>query len=748
MFQPRRSFLIPLLLSLAAPQALAQQIMPQEFPLQINELPKDQWNKNRLVPERIEGGLRLVDKDSAPFNDASFWQVSFNEALPYGRKEFSFSLEVDPEHKPLWGNSLMQPILNGKEAVPALDETGNPAFEKIIADDGKGFISVQSGTIRLALSRSEKMLGTFSFMTAGAQGYNIAMKDFKVTVWPENDDRVWPQRPHVSALGYTPDEDKILFVEWNDDDESRAVQSTKLTLTGPDLSEEIQVALPLHPSAASASRVSQVDLSKYRTPGKYIIDVPSFGTRTEAASTSFEILKTSDHLTQLRDEAWGVFYWITDNEDGPFPKAHTQDAAAKVFGTNGETRDVRGGWFDAGDYGKYSVNGAYSVSLVLLTGLLAPDALAHSISPIAGGEDSRPDWLDVADAQLDWLYKMQRADGGVNHKATTRDWPNLDTRPTDDRAVKWLMPVSSTATAGFAAAMSLAARAYAASPVKADKAKSARFQKAAERALGWLEANPNLTMIEDRYDGAEYGGPYTDTDDSDERFFAAAAYATLTRDATAIPLVADLLDQRRAALSQSNNDTYWGGVDLLGFWALKSGESILSPEEKSKVDAALASAAHKWRIKKVKSSWGIAMGDNDPFPWGSNSVIATVGWHWLLWSFVSGDEKYVSPAQDQLHWYFGRNPLGQTYITGSGKKAAKNPHFRPSVSGAIKLPNGLLVGGPNSVNLAGDPTAGGLSGQPPMRMYVDDKESYATNEVAINWQSAWAVYTSLLVHMQ
>jgi|GEM_PF-6849328 len=31
-----------------------------------------------------------------------------------------------------------------------------------------------------------------------------------------------------------------------------------------------------------------------------------------------------------------------------------------------------------------------------------------------------------------------------------------------------------------------------------------------------------------------------------------------------------------------------------------------------------------------------------------------------------------------------------------------------------------------------------------MRIYVDDRESYSTNEVAINWQSAWALYLSLL----
>jgi len=679
-----------------------------EIPLSVTAVPADLWSKQRLEAEiDAEGRLILKDSGSGPFNDASFWQIDFNRDLPYGRKEFSVRIEVDPRHRPLWGRNLLQPLLNGKEANPAPDENGKPSFDKIIADDGKGFVPVASATLRFALPKAERRLGAFSFMTAGAENFDMAMSDFKVTVWPETDDRVWPQRPLMSELDYRPEETKTLKIEWWGEADGLVGETVDIVIAEPASEERRAVTVPRRLSAASGSRVSSVDLGAFDAPGLYRVTVPSTGPRTRDATIAFRIADNAGQLTRHRDDAWGVFYWITNNADGPFPDAHPQDAAARIYGDESLTRDVSGGWFDAGDYGKYTVNGAYAVGLMLLTGLLAPEVLDHPVEPLAGGRDDRPDWLDVAGAQLDWLVKMQGPDGGANHKATTRDWPALDVSPQDDGAVKWIMPVSSTATADYAAAMALAAKVLRreGDPQALDRA--AQFQAAAEQARQWLARNPDLVMTQTRYDNSDYGGPYTDTDDRDERFFADAAWAALTRDPADIAAVEAQLEERRAALRAIDNDTHWGSVDLLGFWALKTIEDALTPAARETVDAALRSAAHQWRVARERSPWSVPYRDDAALPWGSNSVLATIGWHWLLWARVSGDERPLAPARDLAHWFFGRNPLGQTFVTGTSARAAKEPHFRPSVSGAIALPDGFLVGGPNSVNHSGDPRSPG-----------------------------------------
>lgn len=716
-----------------------------DYPLSIREIPADVWSKNRVKPHlNSDSSLILRDAGSGPFDDSSLWRISVDQDLPYGPKELSFRIDVDPGHRPLWGEKLIQVFINGEEADAVIGANGRPLFDKIIDDDGDGFIPRGSGTLRFQIPKEARELRNFSVKTAGAENFHIALSDFKVTAWPQADEHNPSTLVLLSELGFRPGDEKTLMIDWRDEAGNLPGGSTEIIVTGPHGSQTIGVPALHTWSIASGSPVAAVDLSAFSQPGEYTVTEPSSGSQTGEAPATFRITGDRQRLAGHRDDAWGTFYWITDTAQGPFPHAHAQDRQARTFGQRWLTRDISGGWFDAGDYGKYTVNGAYSVALMLLTGLLAPQALDHPVEPLAGGRTDRPDWLDVAETQLDWLVKMQAPDGGANHKAATRDWPGLDVSPDDDDAVKWIMPVSSAATADYAAAMALAAKVLRGQSDPSAQARADEFTAAAKRARDWLHRNPDLLTIETSYADRDYGGPYYDGDDRDERFFADAAWAALTRVPSDIAAVENQLQDRRAALAASGYETYWGGVDLLGFWALKTIESDLSDTARGIVDTVLQDAAQTWRLKKEAAPWSIPHGDDETLTWGSNGVLATIGWHWLLWANVSGDESSAAAARDLAHWFFGRNPLGQIYVTGNGERAARDPHFRPSISGAIALPDGFLVGGPNSGGFSGDPAATALQGLPPMRQYVDDRESYSTNEVAINWQAAWALYLSLL----
>lgn len=86
-------------------------------------------------------------------------------------------------------------------------------------------------------------------------------------------------------------------------------------------------------------------------------------------------------------------------------------------------------------------------------------------------------------------------------------------------------------------------------------------------------------------------------------------------------------------------------------------------------------------------------------------------------------------------------------MTGWGEQHARNQHSRIFAHQLDpNLPNppaGSLAGGPNAA--LQDPYAAQLlAGCKPMFCYVDDINSYATNEVAINWNSALAWLASFL----
>jgi endoglucanase len=86
--------------------------------------------------------------------------------------------------------------------------------------------------------------------------------------------------------------------------------------------------------------------------------------------------------------------------------------------------------------------------------------------------------------------------------------------------------------------------------------------------------------------------------------------------------------------------------------------------------------------------------------------------------------------------------LAQSYVSGYGARAMRNPHHRiwahlknPALPEA---PPGAIAGGPNSMMQDPYIRALGKTGCPPQTCYVDNTDSYSTNEVAINWNASLA----------
>ena len=109
---------------------------------------------------------------------------------------------------------------------------------------------------------------------------------------------------------------------------------------------------------------------------------------------------------------------------------------------------------------------------------------------------------------------------------------------------------------------------------------------------------------------------------------------------------------------------------------------------------------------------------------------------------LTGDRRYLESAARGMDYLLGRNPLGQSYVTGYGERPINNPHHRfwahqanPSRPSA---PPGVISGGPNS-GLQDPYAQSHLKGCAPAKCFADHIESYSTNEVAINWNAplAW-----------
>lgn len=408
-----------------------------------------------------------------------------------------------------------------------------------------------------------------------------------------------------------------------------------------------------------------------------------------------------------------------------------------------DAMDVHGGWYDAGDHGKYVVNGGLSTWMLVgyyertktFGGALAE--LGDGKLKIPESKNGLPDLLDEARFELEFLMRMQIPAGKplagmAHHKVQDETWSKIPTAPDKDELKRTVHAPSTAATLNLAAATAQCARVY--KPF--DAAFAAQCLTAAERAYAAAKANPSKYASPTDSVG---GGAYEDADVTDEFYWAAAELFVTTGKA-----------EYRDALTSSK---HWksvpsgpGGPSAAFTWqttqALGTITLAMAPNTlpKSDVDAARAAvvAAADQYLKVIESEGYRTPLRHGPYPWGSNSLVLDDGVILALAFDFTRDAKYLEGVRDAMSYVLGRNPLAQTYVTGYGANPLRNPHHRFWANQADPSfptpPPGAVSGGPNSG--LEDPYARGLVlGCAPEKCFVDHIESYSTNEVAINWNA-------------
>jgi endoglucanase len=420
-----------------------------------------------------------------------------------------------------------------------------------------------------------------------------------------------------------------------------------------------------------------------------------------------------------------------------FPQYHYDAChleAAQFHSSSGKTGrlDCSGGWHDAGDYGRYVVNSGITTGTLLLAYELNSEKLRRFDLQLPESGGALPDMLAEIRWNLDWMLKMQDADGGVWHKATTARFPGF-VMPEKDREPTLIIgsgtaPFKTTqATADFAAVCAIAGRVYA----PFDPAYAKKCTDAAERAWQWLLKTPDHPYIHNP-EGIQTGG-YGDKDARDERLWAAAELYRTTGDASAHRHFLEHYRDWQPAL-RADAPQGWANVENLAFYtyALCEREDVDAAARQSIITDAVA-AADAIVDRVTDHGYRIAMLPKQ-YAWGSNSVVANYAMMLQLTNRLAPRQAYIDAAADAVHYLCGRNTFNTSFITHVGEKYAMRPHHRPSAADGVDEPwPGLLVGGPNVNQGRGelkDPT------RPPARCWIDAAESYTMNENAINWNAA------------
>src|SRR5512144_1533868 len=116
-----------------------------------------------------------------------------------------------------------------------------------------------------------------------------------------------------------------------------------------------------------------------------------------------------------------------------YPACHLAGAMHASSGKEGD-HVSKGGWHDAGDYGRYVVNSGITTGTLLWAYELYPSTAGKLKLDIPESGNKTPDLLDEARWNLEWMMTMQDTDGGVWHKQTSERFagfvmPEKDTAP-------------------------------------------------------------------------------------------------------------------------------------------------------------------------------------------------------------------------------------------------------------------------------------------------------------------------------
>lgn len=475
------------------------------------------------------------------------------------------------------------------------------------------------------------------------------------------------------------------------------------------------------PDACSGDHVSMADFSDFTQEGVYRI------TASGAQSAAFRIAK--DVYAPVFDDVMKAYYFLRcgcgldEAHAGVYQHAPCHTQSALLWEDRHVSMDVSGGWHDAGDYGRYVTPGACALAHLLYAYKLYPDVFQrqHLNLPESGGP--LPDLLAECRWELEWLLKMQRADGAVYHKVTTqRHAPFV--MPQDDTAPLYVFPVSSMATADFAAVCALASGVYA----PYDAGFSQRLRDAAEKTGVWLVAHPEFIGFTNP-EGCNTGG-YGQRNDDSNRFWAWAELYALTGDAQMHQRMLASLSQPFPLVALGYGET--GGLGALAY--------LLCNQEKDeaivqRMKEQFLSEAQRLQAVADACGYGCAMQERD-YHWGSSMTLLTHGMIFALCDTLMGSGHFRRYAQAQLDTLLGVNALGISLVTGTGEFCCNHPHLRPAYADGIEacMP-GMVSGWANRGLQDRDAQRLIAPGTPPMKCYADHVGCYSLNEITIYWNS-------------
>lgn len=582
----------------------------------------------------------------------------------------------------------------------------------------------------------------------------------------------------VDQFGYLPDARKIAILrdpQTGYDAAESYTPSESLKLVDLNSGNVVLTAAPSlwkngTTHSTSGDKVWRFDFSSITTPGTYAVVDSEKNLRSPAFTIGTDIYKP------VLKHAFRTFFYQRAGTDKKEPYAEAgwtdkashlkpgQDHQSRLYDVNNKSvgvpeteKDLQGGWFDAGDYNKYTNWHAEYITVMLHSYLENPAAWGDDFNiPESGNGIS--DLIDEVQWGLAWLKRMQNDDGSVlSIQGLSHASP-----PSAATGRSFYGPASTSASLSTAAAFAFSAKVLADLGMEDE---AADLLDRAEKAWAWAEENPEVIVHNntDKWEGLGAGDQEVSSANQApelQRKKTRAAiylYAVTGKDSYHNQVTANYGDRAQWVDQWNENEL----VPWLYYAGLSNADATLAAKIKSQYAAAMKSSTDLNAIS-TNDAYRVYLGGDSNFTWGSNRSMSRKGNSFYnLISYSLGDVN-LSVAREAalayLNYLHGTNPQGMVYLSNMyslGVHSSVNEFYhtwftngsalwdRVGVSTYGPAP-GYLVGGPNPTydwdgfcnSNPGDSRCEGKAaptppkGQPPMKAYLDFNTSWPLN----SWQ--------------
>jgi len=531
----------------------------------------------------------------------------------------------------------------------------------------------------------------------------------------------------------------------------------------------------------SGDKVWWLDFSSYTTAGEYFI--------TEAGVTngSYAFKIDENVNNDILKEAVRSFYYQRCGNSKAVPYADSrwtddachldteQDLDCRLV-TNpvaSTSKDLSGGWHDAGDHNKY-INFTDIAVHDMLSGFEQNPQIWGDNYDLPESGNGIPDILDEVKYELAWMLKMQNSDGSVLHKVSVLDWGSTTCPPSAEKHVRRYGPATASATINSCGVFAHAAVVFKSLPDKEMQDFGATLETAALNAWNWIDSHPG--DIPSNYDNAGFesaraeDGSYTQT----SNIITASAYLLVLTGNT----------NYRTYFDAHYEDTHlfqWWSVnhydkdptinEALFYYSISplATPSVVSAIKTRYMDAMTNGSSNFAGIDEYNNKTDAYRAYLFDCNWGSNAYKSYAGNSFaLIWLYgfdSANDSNHKDAAQGYIHYLQGTNPFRQLYLSNLSEIGGENSVAEfyhgwfedgsgyDNVDTSLYGPApGYLVGGPNSYYDIENITIEPPENQPFLKSYKNwnsvEQESWEVTENQDRYQSAYIQLLSKFVSSQ